>query len=221
MAAAAAAGLLGCETGVPPGATTSTGRYTVTAPVSSLVIKGGGGKVAVTGTQGSTVRVTELLHYSKTPPATRHAVAGATLTLSYSCATQLDCGVAYTVLVPRGITVTVTNRQGMITLASLAGPVTARTIAGAINATGLSSPSAELRATAGSIKAEFTVVPETVTASTHAGTVTLNVPGTAAYQVDAHTYVGSTSVTVHRVPSSAHKISVSTSLGSITIAPSP
>ncbi len=221
MAGAVVVGLLGCETGVPPGATKVTREYTVTAPVSSVVINGGGGKVTVTGQQRSTVRVTELLHYSKTRPATKHGVSGSTLTLSYTCAAQLNCGVAYTVLVPRGVAVKVVNRQGAITLDSLAGPVTARTLAGTITATGLSSRSADLQATAGSIKADFSVAPDSVKATTHAGTVTLNVPGSVVYQVDAHTFVGVTSVSVRRAPSSGHKISVSTSLGSIKIAPTP
>lgn len=215
------AGLTACSSGVPPGTKTSASTYTVTAHVASVVINGGGGKITVTGSQRTTVQVTERLHFSKTAPATKHAMSGSTLTLSYTCSVQLDCGVVYDVQVPRGVSVRATNRQGTITLTSLSGPVTARTVAGAISATGLGTRSAELTSRAGTVKAVFTVVPDAVRASTDAGTITLIVPGSVAYQVSAHTHIGSTTVAVRQAASSAHKITASSSVGSITIAPSP
>ncbi len=217
---AAAAGLTACGTGVPPGAKTSASTYTVTAHVASVVINGGGGQITVTGSDRSTVQVTERLHFSKKAPATTHVVSGSTLTLSFTCATQLDCGVVYDVQVPRGVSVRATNRQGTIVLTSLSGPVTARTVAGAISATGLGGPSADLKSNAGSISAVFTVDPSAVRASTNAGSISLTVPGSVAYQVTAHTFVGSTAVTVRQATGSAHKITADVSIGSITIAPS-
>jgi hypothetical protein len=46
------------------------------------------------------------------------------------------------------------------------------------------------------------------------------VPGSAAYQINTHAYVGSSTVTVPRNPASPHVISASSDLGSITISPS-
>ena len=214
------AGLTACGTGVPPGAHTSARTYTVTAPVTGVVINGGGGAISITGSERSAVEVTERLHYSKTPPTASHAVSGTTLTLSFTCATQLDCGVVYDVQVPRGVSVRAANRQGTITLNSLSGPVTARTVAGAISASGLGGPSADLTSNAGAISAVFTVDPSTVRASTNAGSISLIVPGSVAYQVSAHTFVGSTSVTVRQAVASARKITANVSVGSITITPS-
>ncbi len=218
MGSAVLAGLLGCGTGVPPGAKSSVRTYTISAPVTSVVINGGGGKITVTGSGRSSVEVTEQLHYSKKAPTARHALAGSTLTLSYTCDTQLDCGVVYDVQVPRGVSLRAENRAGAIVLTSISGPVTAHTIAGSVSATGLGSPSADLKSTAGSVSAVFSAVPDSVRAATNAGSVTLIVPGTVAYQVSAHTLVGSARVTVRQSASSAHKISADASVGSITIA---
>lgn len=204
---------------MPPGARTSVRTYSVTAPVASVVINGGAGAITVTGSERATVQVTERLHYSKTPPPTRHAMAGSTLTLSYTCPIQLDCGVGYEVLVPRGVSVRAVNRVGSVVLTSISGPVTVQTIAGAVTATSLGSPSASLKSNAGSVTASFSAVPASIQASTSAGSVTLIVPGSVAYRVSAHTHVGSATVTVRQSASSDHKITASSGVGSVTITP--
>ena len=101
--------------------------YDIASGVTTVAINGGAGTITVTGSSRSTIAVTEQAYYSQAdkPPTTRHVVSGPTLTLSYSCPAQLTCGVAYDVLVPRGVTVRVSDREGAITLASLAGPVQA------------------------------------------------------------------------------------------------
>ncbi|HEY6787887.1 MAG TPA: DUF4097 family beta strand repeat-containing protein [Trebonia sp.] len=225
--------LNGCGTGVlaPSGtgaargldASSATPRtYVITSRVTTVAINGGAGTIMVTGSSRSTIAVTEQAYYSVTrkPPTTSHVVSGTTLTLSYSCPAQLTCGVAYDVQVPRGVTVRVSDREGAITLASLAGPVQANTIAGVITATGLASPAVTLASTAGSVTAAFTAVPASVTASTNAGSITLTVPDSAAYQVHAHTYVGNSAVTVHQSATSKSVINASCDLGNVTISPS-
>jgi hypothetical protein len=98
--------------------------------------------------------------------------------------------------------------------------VTAQTSAGLISATGLISPTAELKSNAGGINAAFTAVPGSVHASTNVGPITISVPGSAAYQIQAHTYVGTSTVTVPKTSASSHSITASSDLGSITISPS-
>jgi hypothetical protein len=194
--------------------------YTITAPVSTLVVDGGAGKITVTGSDRRTVLVTEHLSYSKTPPGTSRRVSGSTLTLSYTCPLQVVCGVAYDVQVPRGVAVTASNRVGSIVLASLAGKVTAKALVGVITASGLACVSASLDSGAGNIDAGFAAPPGTLRASTRAGAITIRVPGTVSYDVSTHAYVGKISVTVARDSSSPHAITASTDVGGITIAPS-
>jgi hypothetical protein len=190
--------------------------------VSAVIINGGAGMISVTGSDLGTVQVTERGYYSnsKKPPATSHEVSGGTLTLSYSCQAQLTCGVGYAVAVPRGVTVRVFDREGAITLVGLSGPVTAQTLAGAITATGLASPTASLTTHTGSVTAAFTAAPASVTATTNVGSVRLRLPPSETYKVTVTTYVGSSAITVPQSPSSAHVITASCDLGSVTIGPS-
>jgi len=194
--------------------------YTVTARVTTVVIKGGSGSIDVTGSNRGTTGVSENTSYGKTPPTATHVISGTTLTLSYTCPSEFVCSVSYSVQVPRGVAVTVSTAAGPITLTSLAGPVSARTSAGLITAISLSSPTATLKSNAGGIDATFSAAPTSVHASTNVGPITLAVPGSAAYQVNTHAYVGSSTVTVPRNAASPHVISASSDLGSITISPS-
>jgi hypothetical protein len=194
--------------------------FTVTARVTTLVINGGAGTIDVTGSNRGTILVSQQSSYSKTPPAATHRLSGTTLTLAYTCTAQLMCGVSYVVQVPRSISVRAVTRAGSITLTSLAGPVTAQTDAGLITTTGLGSPTADLKSNAGGIDATFSAAPGSLHASTNVGPITLNVPGSASYKIDTHTFVGSSTVTVRKNAASPHVITASSDLGSITISPS-
>ena len=215
-------GLLGSSTHA---ITAPAKSYTVTSPVAAVVINGGAGMITVTGSSRTTIAVTEHPSYSNDakPPVTSHSVAttmyGTTLTLSYSCPTQLNCGVGYTVAVPRGVTVRVSDREGAIVLASLAGPVSATTIAGAITATALGSRAAELSSRAGSIIAAFTAVPDSVRATANAGEVRLTLPRAAVYKVGARTRVGHTTISVRQGATANSVITASTDIGNVTINP--
>ncbi len=206
---------LGTSTHNPPAQV-----YTVTARVTTLVIKGGSGSIDVTGSDRGTIAVSQHASYGNAPPTATHVISGTTLTLAYTCPSEFVCGVSYDVQVPRGVAVTVSTAAGPITLTSLAGPVSARTSAGLITAIGLSSPTATLKSNAGGIDATFSAAPSSVRATTNVGPISLAVPGSAAYQVSTHAYIGSSTVTVPKSAASPHVISASSDLGSITISPS-
>jgi len=113
----------------------------------------------------------------------------------------------------------VSDREGAITLTALAGPVTATTLAGVIAATGLTSPRDSFKSTAGAITAAFAAVPAAVSASTNAGPITVTLPGSAAYQVHAHTFVGTSAITVRQSATSRSVITASSDVGTVTIGP--
>jgi len=195
--------------------------YTVSSPVSTLVVNGGAGTITVTGTSAATVTVTEQAYYSNSakPPSTTHVDQDGTLTLGYTCPLQLTCGVSYAVSVPRQVAVLVTDREGAITLTSLAGPLRAQTVGGVITGTALASRSATFKSTAGEITAAFTTVPASVSAATTAGPITLTLPPGAAYRVHAHTYIGSSTVSVRQSAAASSVISASSDVGSVTVSP--
>jgi hypothetical protein len=194
-------------------------NFTVSEHVTTVVINGGSGSSDVTGSGRGTVLVSQQASYSSKQPTATHAVSGSTLTLGYTCPSQLVCSVSYVLQVPRGVAVRAVTRTGSVTLTSLAGPVTAQTDAGLITADALGSPTADLKSNAGGIVATFSAVPGSVRASTNIGAITLNVPGSASYKINTHTYVGSSTVTVHKDPASPHVITANSDLGSITISP--
>jgi hypothetical protein len=193
--------------------------FTVSARVTAVVIDGGSGSVDVTGSARSTVSVSQQATYSSTAPAATHVLHGTTLTVSYTCPTELVCGVSYDVQVPQGIAVSASTNAGTITLTSLAGTVHARAAAGLITAVDLRSPASTFKTDAGGIIATFSVAPQSLTATTNVGPITLTVPGSVAYRVNTHTFVGTSTVTVHRSSSPAHTVTASSDLGSISINP--
>ncbi len=203
-----------------PGTHQATARYLITAPVSTVVIVSHVGNVTVTGGSGPGVSVTQQVYYSKTAPATTRTVSGKTLTITYDCRTQLVCGVAYTVAVPRSAVVRVTAGAGAVRLTGLAGSVTAKADVGLINATGLTSASVSLTTRVGGISASFTAAPAAVQASANVGAITVHVPGTTSYKVSADARVGKASVSAPQSASSGHAITATTDIGAITVAPS-
>jgi hypothetical protein len=209
-----ALGKVGTASHTPPAKT-----FTVSSRVTAVVIEGGSGSISVTGSARSSVLVSQQASYSKTAPSATHVVRGTTLTLTYDCPVELVCGVTYDVRVPSGVSVSVSAGAGAITLTSLSGPVTARADAGLITAVALGSATATFTANAGGVIAGFSAAPASVSASTNVGPISLTVPGTVAYKVSTHTYVGTTSVTVRESATSAHLIHASSDLGSISINP--
>ncbi len=203
-----------------PGTHRTTATYQISAPVSTVVIVGHAGNVTVTGGSGPAVSVTQQADYSRTPPTATRTVSGNTLTITYSCPTQVVCGVAYTLEVPRSVAVQVSTGAGAIRLAGLAGSVTAKANVGLISATGLTCASASLTTNVGAISASFAAAPTTVQASANVGAITLHVPGTASYKVTADAHLGKATVSTTQNPSSGHAITATTDVGAIVIAPS-
>lgn len=193
--------------------------YTISAPVSTLIVRSPLGGVTVTGSQRSTVAVTEKMQYSEQPPAMSRSLTGQALTLSYTCPNEANCGASYDIQVPQGIAVRVSDATGEVTLFSLAGPVTATTHIGAVIAFGLTSATANFTSGTGEIDAAFTAAPTSVHATTNVGAITIRVPGTVSYRVSIQNGLGAASVTVPEASSSPHAISAATNIGAISIVP--
>jgi hypothetical protein len=222
LAASLAASLTGCDalgklgtTGHYPAATS----FTIDSRVTSVIIKGGSGSVDVTGGSRSTVGVSQQASYSKTPPAAKRTLSGTTLTLSYTCKVELSCGISYILRVPRGVAVQVSAGAGAITLTGLSGAVTAQTSTGLITAVDLRSAAVSLTSDAGGIIATCSAAPRSLHASTKLGPITLTVPGAVAYKISAHTFVGTSTITVRRSASSPYAISANSDVGSVSIGP--
>ena len=195
--------------------------YTVSAPVSTLVVSSGAGAVTITGSQRSTVAVTEHIQYSARPPAMMRTLAAKTLMLGYQCPHESLCAAAYDIQVPRGVAVRVVSETGEIRLSSLAGTVIAGSGAGLISAAGLTSRTASFTTSQGEIDAVFAAAPMTVHVATNQGAINLRVPGTVSYDVNAPPgELGSAIITIPQSSSSRHVIDATCKTGSLLIGPS-
>jgi hypothetical protein len=203
-----------------PGTHKATAVYQISVPVSTVIVTSHAGSVAVTGGSGPGISVTEQVTYSRTRPVTSRAVSGQTLTVGYTCPTEIVCTVSYVLRVPRTVAVQATAAAGSIRLAGLAGSVTAKADVGLISATGLTGASVSLITSVGAINAAFAAAPTTVQATARVGAITLRVPSTASYQVSADAHIGKAAVSVPQSASSAHAITATTDVGAIVIAPS-
>jgi hypothetical protein len=203
-----------------PGVHEQTTTYTFDQAITTLVVDGGAGNVTVTGSARTTTEVTEHLYYSRQVPGTTRTISGGTLTAGYSCPIQVTCLVSYDVAVPRAVAVKATTRAGAIRINEVTGAVTASAGAGNIHAAGIASGSASFTTLAGTITASFTAPPTSVTATSHAGRVTIEVPGSVSYDVTAQTYVGSATISVPRDDHSSRTIKARTDLGDVTVSAS-
>ena len=192
---------------------------TISGRVTTVVIDSGSGSVDVTGDARSTVGVSEQASYSTKPPVPRQVLSGTTLTLAYSCAHELSCSISYTVRVPRDVAVRVSGGAGEVTLTSLAGAATAQTSSGLITAVNLHSAEVSLKSAAGGIIVTCSAAPRSLDASTKVGAIALTVPGSVAYKISTHTFVGTSTVTVRKSAGSPYAINASSDVGSISISP--
>ena len=203
------------------GGSQASATYTVSAPVSTLVVSSGAGAVTITGSQRSTVAVTEQIQFSARPPAMMRTLAAKTLMLGYQCPHESLCAAAYDIQVPRGVAVRVVSETGEIRLSSLAGTVIAGSGAGLISAAGLTSRTASFTTSQGEINAVFAAAPMTVHVATNQGAINLRVPGTVSYEVNAPPgELDSAIVTIPRSSSSRHVIDATCKTGSLLIGPS-
>jgi hypothetical protein len=240
----AAAALAGCAALLLSGCYVDVGAlqhrtvsYSLPATATALAVHGHVGNVNVAAGGAGEVSVTARLSFRGKAPALTRRESGGTLTLDSSCPATETCGVDYRIRVPAAMAVNVSVSAGGIHLAGLTGQVTADASTGAIRLgplsgpvaitdhagtiTGgpLSSPQATFSSNAGTIDVTFSAAPSVLTAAVTVGSVRVRLPGSLAYAVDAHSSVGSTSVTVPLAPASPHVITARVKTGSITIEP--
>jgi len=121
--------------------------------------------------------------------------------------------------VPGSTAVEVTLVAGGVDVEDLSGDLRVTTTAGSIDASGLRSRNVDARTEAGKVTLAHQVAPAQTSARTDAGEVTVRLPGSASYAVDATTDAGDRKVSVTVDPGSAHRVTASTQAGDITVTP--
>ncbi|MZD05074.1 DUF4097 family beta strand repeat protein [Streptomyces sp. SID5785] len=158
------------------------------------------------------------------------------LTLRLHCSGFVaDCAARHRVEVPRGIAVVVRGddgsvraeglrngldvsaRDGSVRVTNTAGPLRLHTEDGSVKATGVDARRVSVHTEDGSADLALRTVPDRVDAVGEDGSVTLALPGSARYKVATHSEDGSVHVAVPRADDSAHRVSVRTQDGKVTL----
>jgi hypothetical protein len=202
--------------------TTDEIAYRIDESVTALVIGARAAGVDITTGDGP-VTVTEEHRYSKGKPTTAHRVEGATLRLTESGCGDDDarCEVRYRIRIPAAVSVDITAQAGAVKVDGLAGTMHVTTEAGAVEGRALTSDEVTVQTEAGATSLEFTDAPALISATTSMGAVDLRVPRSTAYALDVHTSVGGSRVNVDSDAASAHRITVRTDVGAVSIEPLP
>jgi hypothetical protein len=172
---ATVAAVTGCGVHLTSTTYHSDNSYDVRGPLGKLTVKLDSDNVRIVGTDATKISVHERLSYSKNrKPTPDHTVDGGTLTLGYKCRGGITigfnrCSVAYTVQVPRSMSVEVHNDSGQVTLNGIGGNVDASASSGDITGTDLRGGQVTLRADSGQIR--LTGVTGSVRASASSGSI--------------------------------------------------
>jgi hypothetical protein len=189
------------------------------------------------GPAPGTVKITARPAYRGTPPVVSTTVRGGLLTITARCLRGggSDCQVSLNLRLPRGMgvqastglgriavlgmtgPVTVSDALGNVQLQDVAGPLTVTDSLGDIDGFGLTSEHSTFTADLGAIDVAFSSPPARVAATDQEGNVTVRVPATVDYQVAESAQLGSATCTVPRSVPSAHMITASSQLGSVTV----
>jgi Putative adhesin len=103
---------------------TATRTVTVPQPVTSLAVQSYGDPVQVTAGPVRRVQVTETINYDPQqggPPAVAQSVSDGHLSVGDPACANSDCDVSFSVIVPPGVTATVTTEGAPVTVSGTAG----------------------------------------------------------------------------------------------------
>lgn len=185
------------------------------------------GRIAVTRWFRGTVAI-------GSDPEVTWAMEGDRLVLRENCSGVVAvCSTKHRIEVPRGVAVTVEDKDGSVRARGFRDALSVRTTDGSIRVTDSSGP-LELRTGDGSVRAEVTsrtvrthsgdgsvrlelgAVPDLVEARSGDGSLTIDLPR-AGYRVETGTGDGAEDVSVPRDDSSPHKVTARTGDGKLTV----
>ena len=211
--------LAACTTGP---VTERHNNYDVSGTVTRLVLTGTDGDVRVS-TRDGPVTVAETIAFTADEPTTSHRVDGSTLYVEVDgCGKTIRmdrCDVSFDITVPGSTAVEVTLVAGTVEVQDLSGDLRIRTTAGGIEASGLRGQHVDVRTEAGEVTLAHQVAPVQTSARSEAGAVTVRLPGTGGYAVDATTDAGKRDVSVSVDPGSAHRVTAWTEAGNVIVSP--
>lgn len=154
--------------------------------------------------------------YAVAQPTVKVSTAGGLLDVETGCP-DVHCDVEVTVEVPGTSAVQVKAEGTSLDAVGVASPLTVEANEGSITLTRVRSPKVSVDAVHGSVDMLFDSAPDQVNATASDGSVTVQLPRTTTYAIDALAAQGSTQVNIPTDPSSSNRLYLRTSYGSITV----
>jgi Putative adhesin len=206
--------------------------------ITAIEIDLSAGDVVLIGDGGDKITGTRTVERSLTGPSYSEKRNGGTLKLSASCNgfLSVNCNVRYELHVPPNVTVrgsssggsirtdrvtgavNVSSSGGDVTVIGTRGAVDVSSSGGDVKVLESRSDSVKADSSGGDVRVEFASPPANVDVSSSGGDVTVVVPDVeGAYQVDASSSGGGTSVDVRTDKSSPKHIKADSSGGDVTV----
>lgn len=154
--------------------------------------------------------------YAAAQPAVKVSTAGGVLDVETTCP-DVHCDVQLTVEVPSTAAVHAKADGTSMNATGVASPLTVEATDASVTLTRVRSPRVSVDAVHGSIDMLFDSAPDQVTATASDGSLTVQLPRTATYAIDALAAQGSTQVDLPNDPSSSNRVYLRTSYGSISV----
>lgn len=154
--------------------------------------------------------------YAVAQPSVKVSTLGGVLDVETGCP-DVHCDVEVTVEVPGTSAVQAKTDGTSMNAVGVASPLNLEANDGSITLTRLRSPRVSVDAVHGSVDMLFDSAPDQVNATASDGSVTVQVPDTTTYAIDALAAQGSTEVNIPNDPSSSNRLYLRTSYGSIIV----
>jgi hypothetical protein len=168
-------------------------------------------------------------------PKVTWAMKDDTLTLRLKCSGMIaDCSAKHRIEVPRGIAVTVKDKDGSVRARGFekpldirtddgsvhvedsSGPLKLHTSDGSVTATEVDSRRVDVNTQDGAIRLDLAAVPDRIASRSQDGSITIGLPD-ATYRVTTETDDGGVEVSVPRDERSSHVVSAHTQDGKVTM----
>ncbi len=162
------------------------------------------------------VHVTVDGSYAVARPAIEVTTIGGFLTVHTSCPDP-HCAVDLTVEVPTAAAVQAKVERASLDVAGVSSPLTVDVSDGSVDMNRLRTSRVSVDVRRGSINLFFDSPPDQVTATASDGSLTVQLPPTATYAIDAVAAQGSNQLDFPNDPGSTHHLFLRTSYGSITV----
>lgn len=154
--------------------------------------------------------------YAVAQPTVDVSTIGGQLEVRAFCS-DIHCEADVAVAVPGDVPVQVKTERASIDVVGTSGPLTVDTSDGSVDMAQLRSKQVAVNCRRGSITLLFADAPDQVTASSSDGSLTVQVPRSAPYALDAVATQGSTDLEISNDPSSSRHLHLRTRNGSITV----